>query len=150
MSGSGYFLRRPPSTMIPSQSKKPNTALLRARRLRVLERKQVSSLLGYRGTQVLAAYERGERIPGLENAIKLALIYDSSLEAIFPGPYRIARQEIAKSALKRPATNNASASLRSVHSCSYEELLSDPATAGPYHGLVRDHITKLAKVLAGL
>lgn len=136
--------------MIASKGRKTNTALLRARRRRVLERKQVSSLLGYRGTQVLAAYERGERIPGLENAIKLALIYDCSLEAIFPEPYRIARHDLSKSALKSPARKNASASLLSMHSCSYEELLSDPATAGPYHGLVRDHITKLAKVLAGL
>ena len=136
--------------MILSQSKKTNTALLRARRRRAFERKQVSSLLGYRGTQVLASYERGDRIPGLENAIKLGLIYDCSLEAIFPGAYHSARQDLSKSALKGLTSNKISASLRSMHLCSYEELLSDSATAEPYRGFVRDHITKLAKMLAGL
>jgi transcriptional regulator with XRE-family HTH domain len=136
--------------MIQLKTKKPNTALLRARRRRVFERKQVSSLLGYRGTQVLAAYERGETIPGIENAVKLSLIYNCSLEDIFPEVYKAARQNLSRSALAKSLPGNVSASLRGMHACSFEDLLSDPATAEPYRGMVRDHITRLAKTLAAL
>jgi DNA-binding XRE family transcriptional regulator len=138
--------------MAQIRSKQPNTALLRARRRRGFERKQVSWLLGHSGPQVIAQYERGQKLPSIQNAIRLSLIYGCDLEEMFPENFRIARAAIAeKSASHRLiARNRIPGLLRNINKCTYEDDLNDPSNAADRRGEIRDHITRLAKALAQL
>lgn len=128
----------------------PNTALIRARRRRVLERKQASWLLGYKGPQLLAEYERGEKLPSLQNAIKLTLIYGCDLEEIFPEKYKLAREQIFEKtkAQRFIALDRIPDLLNNINRCSFEDALEDQTKAELHRGDIRDHITRLAKALA--
>ena len=128
----------------------PNTALIRARRRRVLERKQASWLLGYKGPQLLAEYERGEKLPSLQNAIKLTLIYGCELEDIFPENYKLARKQTMEKATARTliAHNGVQPLIKSINRCSYEDILVDEKKAELHRSDIRDHVTRLAKALA--
>ena len=138
--------------MAQTRSKHPNTALLRARRRRGFARKQVSWLLGHGGPQVIAQYERGEKLPSIQNAIRLSLVYGCDLEEMFPENYRLARAAI----LERSASHRLIARsripelLRTINKCTYEDDLNDPVKAAARRGEIRDHITRLAKALAQL
>ena len=65
-----------------------------------LSQKQVSRLLGHKCTATLSKYERGSRPPPLPIAIKLALVYRSSVEEIFPAMHREIKLEVLKAQLK--------------------------------------------------
>lgn len=138
--------------MSSTRSKHPNTALLRARRRRGFERKQVSWLLGHRGPQGIAQYERGQKLPSIQNAVRLSLIYGCDLEEIFPETYRLAREAIAEisTSHRMLARNRVTDLLRTVNKCTYENDLNDPEKAESHRGEIRDHITRLAKSLAQL
>ncbi|MBV9216180.1 MAG: helix-turn-helix transcriptional regulator [Acidobacteria bacterium] len=138
--------------MATIEIRQPNTALLRARRRRGFERKQVSRLLGHKGPQTLAQYERGQRLPSLQNAIGLSLIYGCHLEDLFPEKYRFARANLTErtSRIKPMLLNQIPALLRSINRCSYEDVLDDPHRAETNRAEIRDHVTRLAKALAQL
>jgi len=135
-----------------TRSKKPNTALLRARRRRGFERKQVSWLLGHSGPQVIAQYERGQKLPSIQNAIRLSLIYGCELEEMFPENYRLARAAIAERSGSHGiiAYNRIPELLRTINKCTYEDDLNDPVKAAARRGEIRDHITRMAKAHAQL
>lgn len=137
------------SRTIPEQ---PNTALLRTRRRRGFERKQVSWLLGHKGPQALAGYERGRALPSLQNAIRLSIIYGCDLEEIFPEKYKAARADIFEQTThKRVLAHHRFPELvRNINKCSYEDAFDDPQKAATYRADIRDHITRLAKALAQL
>ena len=128
----------------------PNTSLIRARRRRVLERKQASWLLGYKGPQLLAEYERGEKLPSLQNAIKLTLIYGCEMEDIFPENYALAREQISEKATVRTllAHDEVQSLIKNINRCSYEDILDDQQKAELHRSDIRDHVTRLAKALA--
>ncbi len=135
-----------------SASNTPNTALWRARRKSGLERKQSGRLLGHRGADAVARYERGDAEPNLDNAIKLAIIYGCGIEDLFPLKYAAFRLELGTKALpviRHKAAANADLFSR-INVCTYEDALHEPHRCAEYSPHVRDHITKLAKQLAGL
>ena len=134
------------------RSKQPHTALIRARHRRVLERKQVSWLLGYKGTQVVAAYERGEYLPSLQNAIRISLIYGCEVEDLVPEVYEVAREELLEKTVPSSIIphDRISELLRGIHRCTYEDALDEGQTAQSHRGEIRDHVTRLAKALAQL
>lgn len=136
--------------MSETRSPHPNTALLRARRRRALERKQASWLLGYKGPQVLAKYERGAMQPSLPNAIKLSLIYGCEMEEIFPDTYKLAREQIFEKtrAHRLIALDRIPELLNNVNRCTFEDALVDQTKVELHRGDIRDHITRLAKALA--
>jgi len=131
----------------------PNTPLWRARRKSGFERKRSSWLLGHRTPDTIARYERGETEPNLDNAIRLSIIYGSSIEELFPHKYEAFRHEIGSKflAIRKQVTPPVPSSLfERINSCSYESALKDPSRSAEYFQHVRDHITRLAKHLAGL
>src|SRR6267142_3316180 len=65
-----------------------------------LSQKQVARLLGHKCTATLSKYERGGRPPPLPIAIKLALVYRSSVEELFPAMHREIKLEVLKTQLK--------------------------------------------------
>ena len=133
-------------------SKKPNTAMWRIRRSLGLERKQVAATLGHNGPDTVARYERGEADPSFDNAIRLSLIYGCGLEELFPFKYASFRRELGPKLISvRKITNNAAKQrFGRTDTCSFEDAINDPACPAEYFPHVRDHVTRLAKLLAGL
>ena len=65
--------------------------------------KQVARLLGHQDGSALSAYERGQRLPSLTNALRLGIILRIPVEFLFPSLYdamkkdiRAAEQEVSK------------------------------------------------------
>ena len=73
--------------------RKPNQLNIYRRRMSFSSR-QVAALLGHQGTSTLSNYERGERLPGLVNALRLAIILRVPIEFLFSTLYEALRKEI--------------------------------------------------------
>lgn len=67
-----------------------------ARRQLRLSQKHVARLLGHASTTMLSKYEHGRRPPPLLIAIKLAIVYQMTVEGLFPQLYRELKTEIVK------------------------------------------------------
>jgi transcriptional regulator with XRE-family HTH domain len=64
------------------------------RRMSGKSRKEVSQLLGYRGTSALQAYERGISWPPLQTALRLEIIYRKPVAYLYPDLYAEWQKEI--------------------------------------------------------
>lgn len=70
---------------------------LRIARKRIrLSQKQVARLLGHTSTTMLSKYEHEQRPPPLVIAIKLAVIYQTSIEDLFSKLHRELKTEVVK------------------------------------------------------
>lgn len=139
--------------MPSSQMTQPNSALWRIRRKQGLERKQVAWILGHGSPDIISRYERGDQQPSLDNALKLSIIYNCTLEDMFPDRYRLYRSQLSERTLKIPRQfipQPPTKLLDRINQCSYEDIIIDTAENVAGHSLVRDHVTRLAKRLAGL
>ena len=116
--------------------------------------KQVAWLLGHRSSNLISSYERGERSPNLETALKLAVIYRCDVGELFPEHYETFRLEFAAKASKLPGSISTPLSklelVDGLSICTYEQLLEDPNVSEENGRVVRKHVTKLAKKLAYL
>jgi len=137
---------------MPRITKQPNTAVIRARRQRGFERKEVSWLLGHKGPQALAQYEQGKRLPSLENAIRLSLVYGCEIEDLFPERYKLARADVFERTTSHRLIghNRIQGLVKSINRCSYEDALDNEQIAAAQRTGIRDHVTRLAKVLTQL
>jgi transcriptional regulator with XRE-family HTH domain len=72
-----------------------NNLWIARRRMRISQ-KYVARLLGHASTTMLSKYECGQRTPPLVIAIKLAVIYRTAVEELFPRLYRELKTEIVK------------------------------------------------------
>ncbi len=54
----------------------------------------VATLLGHKTASHISAYERGKRLPSLENAFKLAIILSTSVDFLYYDFYKELKQEI--------------------------------------------------------
>jgi len=137
---------------IQNTAKVPNTALWRARRKSGLERKQAARLLGHKSPDPVARYERGESEPNLDNALKLSIIYGCSLEDLFPLKYATFRHELSSkvTAIRSHSRASDDTLLHRINICSYEQTLLQSKSRSNFPPHVRDHVTKLARLLAGL
>ena len=54
----------------------------------------VAKLLGHQRPARISDYERGKRMPNLENAIRLAFILNTPLDALYPSLFREIQCEI--------------------------------------------------------
>src|SRR6266404_1127666 len=64
--------------------------------------KWVRHLLGKRSLASISEYERGHKLPPLSVALKLELIYQTSLAELFPNLHASATQEIAEAKKAHP------------------------------------------------
>lgn len=137
---------RPPSHL--------NNALWRSRKSRGLGQKQVAWLLGHRSSSQISSYERGDRSPSVETALKLAVIYGRDVRELFPEHYESFSLELAAKSANLPGFISTPLSKEKLSEalsiCSYEQLLADPFVSEENGRLIRKHITKLAKALANL
>ena len=68
-----------------------------------LSQKRVAFFLGHKTSSQLSNYERGRKIPGLINGLKLEIIYGVPVAFLFRGLYQKLKREIEarKKRLKR-------------------------------------------------
>lgn len=125
-----------------------------ARKRRGLGQKQVAYLLD-KTVDEISRYERGIRIPSLETVLGLELIYGIPARMLFRDIYeqqqvkisaRIPSQELLKAIYSEALTKGQ----LSGEYCSYQDIMNIQPASDLERGKVRDHITKLAKKLAGL
>ncbi len=55
--------------------------------------KEVSQLLGYKDQSQVCNWEKGIKVPNLENAIKLGILYRKPVDFLFFPFYQAAREE---------------------------------------------------------
>lgn len=151
---------------------KPNNRLWQARHRIGLEQKQVARLLGHKTTDQISRYERGARLPGLNTACKLTIIYGASLQELFPEHFERFNQEIKEKADAYSASlvngnNHVSLENTDVQAiashqptvkessfdaplCHYARLLDKLLPSQTELAAIRKHITKLARAMAHL
>ena len=116
-----------------------------ARKRRVLQQKQVARLLDHKTIDQISRYENGNRIPTLETALKLEIIYGIPLRLLFTGLYNELRDAIQK----RPTSGITFLPLGSDSvgsgQCSYAELLNSPTTTPEERQNVRTHVIDLMR-----
>jgi transcriptional regulator with XRE-family HTH domain len=79
--------------MHPNRGLQPNSLDIYRRKLR-FSAHYVTRLLGYADVSQLSRYERGQRLPSLENALKLAIILRTPVEFLFPSLFLDLRETI--------------------------------------------------------
>lgn len=68
--------------MSPKPKHKPNNLDMYRRRMQ-FSQEQIAHLLGYKDNSVWSKYERGQRLPSLVNALKLAIVLRVPIEFLF-------------------------------------------------------------------
>ena len=135
-------------------NKQPNRLWL-ARKRRGLEQKQVTYLLDHKGIDQLSHYEQGERLPSLENALKLEIIYGVPLRFLYKELSAKLEDEVWQRISLNPALhkrfgNRPSRAAGLSEYCAYTELLVAPHASEADRAAARKHVTVLAKKLACL
>jgi transcriptional regulator with XRE-family HTH domain len=128
--------------------------LWQARKRRGLGQKQVAYLLDHPDMERISRYERGARLPSLETALKLEIVYGVPLRLLFKELFDELEDEVW-------GRVNASAPLRKLYGeraarpgvseyCAFAELLGMPNVPEADRSRVRRHVTALARLLAYL
>jgi transcriptional regulator with XRE-family HTH domain len=129
-------------------------ALFRLRRKSHFERKQVASLLGQKTGDSISAYERGTRDPDLATGLRLAIIYNCTFEEMFPEHIAAFRDELSVKIGRIPRPHPSTVTLvkegEAQLACGYESLMAQLNHSQTAMEIARDHVTKLARRLAGL
>ena len=129
--------------------------LWKARKRRGLGQKQVAFLIGKTIGEV-SRYERGVRLPELQTILALEIAYGVPLRVLYEDLYEQVRTEMRQRIETSANTETIYADLlarvnrEATQYCAYEEAVSTATASFPERGQVRDHITRLAKNLAGL
>jgi transcriptional regulator with XRE-family HTH domain len=125
-----------------------------ARKRRGLGQKQAAYLLGHRDIDQLSRYEAGGRLPSLDTALKLEIVYGVPLRLLFKELFDELEDEVwgrvNASAPSRKLFGERATSLGVGEYCAFAELLNMPSAPEPDRSRVRRHVTALAKSLAYL
>jgi|ERR671927_121102 transcriptional regulator with XRE-family HTH domain len=135
-------------------NKQPNRLWL-ARKRRGLEQKQVSYLLDHKGIDQLSQYEQGTRLPTLENALKLEIIYGVPLRFLYKELSARLEDEVWQRISLNPVLHkrfgNRTTQVAGLSEyCAYAELIAAPHASEADRVAARRHVTALAKKLACL
>lgn len=74
--------------------KKIANSLWTFRKKQGLPQKRVSFFLGHKASSQLSHYERGRKLPGLMNALRLEIIYQVPVAVLFGDLYQTLKEEI--------------------------------------------------------
>ncbi len=123
--------------------------LWRIRHTLGFDQKQVAKLLGHHSSDAISRYERGICLPSVRNVIKLIIIYQASLEQLFPEHFQCYRAELESKMSQIPKSlisiTVRKALSENIHYCTFEKLLEKLPPTKDELNTVRDHITHLAK-----
>lgn len=133
----------------------PPNRLWLARKRRGLEQKQVAYLLDQQSIDQLSRYEQGMRLPSLENALKLEIIYGVPLRILFKELFDELEDSVwqrisLNSQLQKNYGNRVTREGALADYCALADLLSMPNASDADRSRVRKHVTSLAKRLAYL
>lgn len=118
-----------------------------------LGQKQVAYLLNLKTADQISRYEKRTRVPTLETALKLEIIYGLPLRILFKDLFDDLQRDISEKIQKNAALKRLYDELSKEapgEFCGYSQLLKSAAISGRDKARIRDHITYLAKKLAYL
>lgn len=142
--------------MNPGGKSKKHNRLWLARKRAGLRQKQVAHLLGHRTVDQVSRYEKGTRVPTLETALMLELIYRTPLRQLFGDLYEELHGKIRQRIGNTPSLNQFAKSIETQEAeearefCTYADRLRLPALSPAERAHVHRHITKLARKLVHL
>jgi transcriptional regulator with XRE-family HTH domain len=130
-------------------------ALRQARMRCGLEQKQVELLIGQPKTGQISRYESGERIPSLETALKLEIIYKTPIRILFQTTFEQFQNEIDErrkqyKSLFQPIEwfPKSEASLKQEEFCFYAMILQDEKNPSvTVKQMINKHVTNLINTL---
>lgn len=134
---------------------KTHNRLWLARKRRRLRQKQVAYLLNHHTVDQISRYEKGLRVPTLETALMLEIIYATPLRVLFKELYERLQDDIGARARDAQSIKSLAEGLNQGEGemksfCTYGELLSVPSLSQPELDEVRKHVTHLARRIAYL
>jgi transcriptional regulator with XRE-family HTH domain len=128
-----------------------------ARKKLGLGQKQVAYLLNLKTADQVSRYEKRMRVPTLETALKLEIVYGLPLRILFKDLFDELQRDISQRAQKNTAIKHLYGKVSTTEMtkvlgefCSYTESLNSASISGRDKARIRDHITYLAKKLAYL
>src|SRR5438270_11681560 len=110
---------------------KTHNRLWLARKRKGLGQKQVAVLLNHRTVDQVSRFEKGLRLPNLETALRLEIIYNTPLSSLYKDTYERLREEIKQKIQDSPslrASFDKSAQDAGDY-CAYAESLRVPSRA---------------------
>ena len=135
------------------RTKTPNRLWL-ARKRSALGQKQVAYLLNHRTVDQVSRFEKGLRIPNLETALRLEIIYRTPLRVLFTDLYENLREDLHAKITKQTLKGINGVDERDEEGagefCTYADLLRMPSPAPAELLKVRRHVTRLMKRMAFL
>lgn len=139
---------------IGGKTKKQNRLWL-ARKRRSLRQKQVAYLLNHYTADQVSRYEKGTRMPTLETALMLEIIYGVPLRVLFKEQYEELQIEVRRKIEANPSLKHIKDIEEAGHRdskqfCTYEDTANIPAVSQAELVPVYRHIAKLSKKLAYL
>jgi transcriptional regulator with XRE-family HTH domain len=140
--------------MTPSGGKiKIPNRLWKARKRRGLGQKQLAFLIG-KSVGEVSRYERGVRVPELQTILAIEIAYGAPLRILYPDLLEKVLKEMGKRVEDSGGTVYAdllAGTDRDItQPCAYQDLLQWGIPFSKEWTQVRDHVTFLAKKLAGL
>lgn len=126
-----------------------------ARKRRGLEQRQAAYLLSHQSIDQISRYEQGTRLPSLDNALKLEIIYGVPLRLLFKELFDKLEDEVWQRisldiSLQKLYGNRTAQEAGLSEYCAFAELLTMPNASEADRSRVRRHVTALAKKLAYL
>ena len=133
---------------------KVENRLWSARKRRKLQQKQVAYLLNHHTPDQVSRYELGTRLPTLETALLLEMIYGAPVRILYKGLYERLQAELRARLEGVPQLKEHLAEfleIEGVHEyCAYTAMLQTSHHSEADRLKVRLHVTELAKRLAYL
>ena len=122
------------------EKNKPKSPLWRARKQRDIKQKLVASLLGQGSNDQISRYENDARIPSLENALGLEIIYGVPLRVLFADLYERVRDEIMTKITASPSLYAPLKDIGNTEFCSFAALLNLPRPSEGDFAKIRAHV----------
>ena len=139
--------------MIRSDKHKLTNRLWQARKRARLGQKQVARLLRHATPDQVSRFERGERLPTLEVALRLEIVLGVPLRHLYAGLHKSLKRDIEQEVRSNPGLARAFMENNSSdfgEFCSHASLLQKPELTAEEREAARRHVTEIARKLANL
>lgn len=140
--------------MNKNPSTKLHNRLWQARKRAGLGQKQVAALLAHHTADQVSRYEKGCRVPNLETALRLEIIFRTPIRHLFGDLHQLLLEDIEGKTKDVMGFQSLYAELTACGQfgvfCSHAEALLTPDISKTQEDAVRGHVTLLARQLAEL
>ena len=140
--------------MSPGGRKTVENLLWQTRKRRGLEQKQVAYLLNHHTPDQVSRYELGTRLPTLETALTLEMIYGAPLRILYKDLYERLQSELRDRLKRLPQLSERIEGFLNDDNvseyCAYRDLILSGQLSQTDQHKVRWHVTEMAKRIAYL